>query len=164
MGGVALAKVASKVDVKGGLCRCVAYVHSSVISLVVLHAIADKSGVVVDRLRRDMLRVHIHYRQPIFGQGVNQFKLCTTHILHREECLKVHLAYGSHNANRGVYQVANLLDVAYLLCSHLHDKYLMVGLQMLSYGADNAQRSVEVARGHQHIVFLREYAIQIMLC
>ena len=74
----------------------------------------------------------------------------------------MHLAYSRYDADCGVYQVANLLDVAHLLCAHLYDENLVMGLQVLAHGADNAQRSVEIARCHQHIISLREYAVEVV--
>ena len=40
----------------------------------------------------------------------------------------------------------------------------MVGLELLAHRAHDAQRGVVVAGGHQHVVLLGEYAVEIVLC
>ena len=147
-----------------GLRRCVVNLLGTIISHLVLYAITYHTARVVEFCRCNGLRIEIHHAQAICGQRVYQLELRAQNILHAAECLEMHLANGRNNAYCGVYKVANLLYVAHLLCAHLNDKYLMMRFQVLAHGADNAQRCVEITRCHQHIVSLREYAVEVVLC
>ena len=66
----------------------------------------------------------------------------------------MHLTDGCHNTGSRMDKVADFGDVAHLLCPHLHDEHFVKRLEFLTYSADNAQGSVEVAGGNQDIVFL----------
>ena len=78
--------------------------------------------------------------------------------------LKVHLAHSRYNADGWVHQVANLLDVVVLLSAHLDDEYLMIGTQLLSYGAYHTKQGVEIAGGDKYVVFLGKHACKVVLC
>ena len=110
-----------------------------------------------------MLRVEVYDTHTILWQSINQLKLCAEDIIHRVECLEVHLANSRYDTDCGVYQIANLLYVAGLLCAHLDNENLMIGLQLLTNGADNTQSGVEISGCHQHIILLGEYAVEVIL-
>ena len=71
----------------------------------------------------------------------------------------MHIPHRRHHSYLRMHQSANLGNISLLLGAHLHDEHLMVGLKLLAYGAHHAERSVEIARSHQHIVLLTQQAI-----
>ena len=90
------------------------------------------------KVTRRGLRVDIYDAQPPSGQSLHKLELRACHALHRAEGFEVHLTHRGDDAHVGVHQVANLLNIAALLSTHLHDKYLVVRLKLLAYGAHNA--------------------------
>ena len=111
-----------------------------------------------------VFRIVVYHSQSVGRQRVDKLELGILYVFNALECLEVHFAHSGHNADRGVYKVAYLLDVVFLLCTHLHDEYLMIGTQMLAYCSYYAKQGVEVARGHKHVVFLGKYACKVVLC
>ena len=109
------------------------------------------------------LRVDIHNAHTTLRQSIDKLKLGASDILHRAKGFEVHLAYRGDDAHLGTYKVANLLDIATLLSTHLHDKDFVVWLKVLTHSAHNTQGGVEVTGSHQHIIPLREDAIEEVL-
>ena len=118
---------------------------------------------VVDGAVGDVGEVVVDHGKARGGQGVDQFELGALHVLDALERLEVLLAHGGDDAYLRIHQVANLLDVAYLLGTHLADEYVVVGLHLLAHGTYHAHGGVEAAGGHQHVVPLAQDAVEVVL-
>ena len=97
------------------------------------------------------------------GQGVDQLELGALHVLDALERFEVLFAHGGDDAYLGIHQVADLLDVADLLGTHLADEYVVVGFHLLAHGTYHAHGGVEAAGGHQHVVPLAQDAVEVVL-
>ena len=70
--------------------------------------------------------------------------------------------YGGNDAGARTNEVADFLDVAFLLGAHLDDENLVVGFQQLIDGAHDTKCGVVAAGGHEGAVLLAEDALQIV--
>ena len=151
----ALGNLLATAHIELRLVRQVLDVHRTILSIEVIDAICSSLSARLLKVVICRLGVYVHHAKATLGQRLDELKLGACHILHRAKCLEVHLAHRRYDTHLGAYQVANLLDVATLLSTHLHDEYLVVGLEVLTHGAHHAKRSVEVTGCHQHVVLLR---------
>ncbi len=62
-----------------------------------------------------------------------------------------------------MHKVAYFFYVAYVLGSHFADKHFVVRLKLLAYRAYHTEGCVVAAGGHKSLIFLRQYAVEIVL-
>ena len=163
MRSIALIETLTLGHSEASLCAAILDIYGTVVGLGSLYSVAVYLDSVISNISCCSLRVDIDNAETALGQSVDKLELGARHTLHRAEGLEMHLAYRGDDAYLGRYEVANLLDIATLLSTHLYDEYLVVRLQMFTYRAHHAKRSVEVSRGHKHVVPLREETVEEVL-
>ncbi|GFI54702.1 hypothetical protein IMSAGC022_01324 [Alistipes sp.] len=158
--------VAALIGCRDGECRLagrVSDVAGTVVGLGVVDRICKHVGRSPAAVSCGSLGVDVDYAEPARWQRLYQLELCACDVFDRAERFEVHLAHRRYDADRGMNQLAYLAYVAALLGAHFDDEYVVVGFELLAYGAHHAEGGVVVARCHQDVVLLREYAVQEVL-
>ena len=159
-GSVLLASVDSK---RYSTCSVI-YIRCLVFAFI-LHCISDDTASACNPfIVSYVLRVVVYYSQSVGRQGVYELEFGVLYVLNAFECFKMHLSYSGYNTDSRVYQVAYLLDVVLLFCSHLHNEYLMIGAELLTDCAYHSKQGVEVTGGYKNVVFLGKHACKVVLC
>ena len=133
-----------------------------VIRILGLYAIAQGCGI-GHLARRGIRKVIVHEHKAPGRYGIGKFKLGALHILDCLERLEMLLAHSCDYAHVRMHEITYLLDVAYILGTHLAYEYLGIRLHHLTHSAYHTHRGIIAPRGHEHIPLLLEYTVEIML-
>ena len=142
---------------------CIAYVSSDIIASFSGNYTVAESGNIADRPTGTQSEIIIDDSASVRGQSVDKLEFGGAYIFQRLERLQMHRADSSDNPHLRVYYIAYLLNITFLLGTHLADEYLVVGLEIFTDCADHTHWRIVRSGSHQNVELFRKYAGQIVL-